>query len=66
MFPPMAMSADDELVLRPAMCPHHALIFASRPRSYRDLPVRIAEIGGQYRAERSGVLGASVVCAGCR
>jgi threonyl-tRNA synthetase len=57
MFPPMAMSADDELVLRPAMCPHHALIFASRPRSYRDLPVRIAEIGGQYRAERSGVLG---------
>ncbi len=57
MFPPMAMSADDELVLRPTMCPHHALIFASRPRSYRDLPVRIAEIGGQYRAERSGVLG---------
>jgi threonyl-tRNA synthetase len=57
MFPPMAMSADDELVLRPTMCPHHALIFDSRPRSYRDLPVRIAEIGGQYRAERSGVLG---------
>lgn len=57
MFPPMAMSADDELVLRPAMCPHHALMFASRPRSYRDLPVRLAEIGGQYRAERSGVLG---------
>src|SRR5215475_664606 len=57
MFPPMLMSADDELVLRPTMCPHHALIFASRPRSYRDLPVRIAEIGGQYRAERSGVLG---------
>ncbi|HKE63762.1 MAG TPA: threonine--tRNA ligase [Micromonosporaceae bacterium] len=57
MFPPMRMSADDELVLRPTMCPHHALIFGSRPRSYRDLPVRIAEIGGQYRAERSGVLG---------
>ncbi|HEY7176217.1 MAG TPA: threonine--tRNA ligase [Micromonosporaceae bacterium] len=55
--PPMAMSADDELELRPTMCPHHALIFASRPRSYRDLPVRIAEMGGQYRAERSGVLG---------
>jgi threonyl-tRNA synthetase len=57
MFPPMRLSADDEFELRPAMCPHHALIFASRPRSYRDLPVRIAEIGGQYRAERSGVLG---------
>jgi threonyl-tRNA synthetase len=57
MFPPMLMSADDELVMRPSMCPHHALIFASRPRSYRDLPVRIAELGGQYRAERSGVLG---------
>jgi len=39
------------------MCPHHALIFKARPRSYRDLPVRIAEIGGMYRAERSGVLG---------
>jgi len=39
------------------MCPHHASIFASRPRSYRALPVRIAELGGQYRAERSGVLG---------
>jgi threonyl-tRNA synthetase len=57
MFPPMPLSADDELELRPALCPHHALIFASRPRSYRDLPVRIAELGGQYRAERSGVLG---------
>jgi len=57
MFPPMRLSADDEFELRPAMCPHHALIFASRPRSYRDLPVRIAENGGQYRAERSGVLG---------
>jgi threonyl-tRNA synthetase len=57
MFPVMSLSTDDEFVLRPSMCPHHALIFASRPRSYRDLPVRIAELGPQYRAERSGVLG---------
>ena len=57
MFPPMALSEDDELILRPSLCPHHAVVFASRGRSYRELPVRIAEIGGQYRAERSGVLG---------
>jgi len=57
MFPPMRVSGDDELVLRPAMCPHHALAFRSRGRSYRELPLRIAELGGMYRAERSGVLG---------
>lgn len=56
MFPPMPMGGD-ELVLRPSMCPHHALIFKSRGRSYRDLPLRIAELGPMYRAERSGVLG---------
>ncbi|WFE26903.1 threonine--tRNA ligase [Solwaraspora sp. WMMD791] len=47
----------DALVLRPSLCPHHALIFKSRQRSYRDLPLRIAELGAMYRAERSGVLG---------
>jgi threonyl-tRNA synthetase len=57
MFPPMKMSDDDELMLRPAMCPHHALVYRSRGRSYRELPLRIAELGGQYRSERSGVLG---------
>jgi threonyl-tRNA synthetase len=57
MFPAMAMSADDDLVLRPSLCPHHALVYRSRGRSYRELPLRIAEIGGMYRAERSGVLG---------
>jgi len=56
MFPPMALG-EDELVLRPSLCPHHALVFGARQRSYRDLPLRIAELGGQYRAERSGVLG---------
>src|SRR3954452_15452234 len=54
MFPPMRL---DDLVLRPSLCPHHALIFKSRQRSYRDLPLRIAELGPMYRAERSGVLG---------
>lgn len=57
MFPPMRMSPDDEFMLRPALCPHHALIYRARGRSYRDLPLRIAELGGQYRPERSGVLG---------
>jgi threonyl-tRNA synthetase len=46
----------DPLVLRPANCPHHAQIYASEPRSYRDLPVRYSEIGSMFRAERSGVL----------
>lgn len=49
--------AGDALVLRPSLCPHHALIFKARQRSYRDLPLRIAELGAMYRAERSGVLG---------
>jgi threonyl-tRNA synthetase len=56
MFPPIH-DGGAELVLRPSLCPHHALIYRSRGRSYRDLPVRLAEIGGMYRAERSGVLG---------
>ncbi|GAA4968423.1 threonine--tRNA ligase [Actinoplanes utahensis] len=56
MFPAMRVGEDD-LVLRPSLCPHHALIFRSRGRSYRDLPLRIAELGPMYRAERSGVLG---------
>ncbi|WP_346539514.1 threonine--tRNA ligase [Micromonospora sp. DPT] len=57
MFPPLRLSADDEFVLRPALCPHHALVYRARARSYRELPLRIAELGGMYRAERSGVLG---------
>ena len=56
MFPPMGLG-DDSLVLRPSLCPHHALIFKARQHSYRELPVRFAELGGMYRAERSGVLG---------
>jgi threonyl-tRNA synthetase len=56
MFPGMP-EGDSELMLRPSLCPHHALVFASRGRSYRELPLRIAELGGMYRAERSGVVG---------
>ena len=56
MYPPMRIGAD-EVVLRPSLCPHHALIFRSRARSYRELPLRIAELGGMYRSELSGVLG---------
>lgn len=55
MFPAMVVGAD-EVVLRPSLCPHHAMVFAARGRSYRELPLRIAEIGGMYRQERSGVL----------
>jgi threonyl-tRNA synthetase len=61
MYPPMAVGSGEagaeQLVLRPSLCPHHALIYASRGRSYRELPLRLAELGGMYRAELSGVLG---------
>jgi len=61
MYPPMELgrteSGREQLVLRPSLCPHHALVYRSRGRSYRELPLRLAELGGQYRAELSGVLG---------
>jgi threonyl-tRNA synthetase len=55
MFPPMELE-HEELVLRPMNCPHHILIYKSKRRSYRELPLRIAELGTMYRYERSGVL----------
>ena len=55
MFPPMELETE-RMVLRPMNCPHHILIYESKPRSYRDLPVKIAELGTMYRYERSGVL----------
>ena len=55
MFPPMAVGGD-ELVLRPANCPHHALAYAARRHSYRELPIRFNELGSMFRAERSGVV----------
>ncbi|WP_316528897.1 threonine--tRNA ligase [Kitasatospora brasiliensis] len=56
MFPPMELGSE-EMVLRPSLCPHHALIYRSRSHSYRELPLRMAELGGMYRSELSGVLG---------
>ncbi|MGY0390810.1 threonine--tRNA ligase [Nocardioides sp. WG-D5] len=61
MFPPMAVGSgsageEDDLVLRPANCPHHALAYRARPHSYRELPVRLHELAPMFRAERSGVL----------
>ncbi|MFE3022044.1 threonine--tRNA ligase [Streptomyces sp. NPDC059256] len=56
MFPPMALGGE-QVILRPSLCPHHAVIYRSRPHSYRELPLRMAELGGMYRSELSGVLG---------
>ncbi|WP_432935512.1 threonine--tRNA ligase [Kribbella sp. CA-253562] len=56
MYPPMKVG-EEEVVLRPSLCPHHALIYRSRAHSYRELPIRYAELGGMYRSELSGVLG---------
>ena len=47
---------DEEYMLKPMNCPHHCEIFASKPRSYKDLPLRIAEFGTVYRYEKSGEL----------
>lgn len=55
MFPAMPVGGDD-LVLRPANCPHHAMIYASARRSYRELPIRLNEMAPMFRAERSGVV----------
>ena len=56
MFPPMQLE-HEQMVLRPMNCPHHILIYASKLHSYRELPIRLAELGTMYRWERSGVLG---------
>ncbi|MDD5041336.1 MAG: threonine--tRNA ligase [Candidatus Peribacteraceae bacterium] len=56
MFPPMELDGEEEYYLKPMNCPHHHEIFASRPRSYRDLPIRYAEYGHCYRYEDSGAL----------
>jgi threonyl-tRNA synthetase len=68
MYPPMTIgpAADGrgsrgedpaaQVVLRPSLCPHHAVMYRSRAHSYRELPLRMAELGGMYRAELSGVL----------
>ncbi len=56
MFPPMQLE-HEEMVLRPMNCPHHILVYQNKLHSYRELPVRIAELGTMYRYEKSGVVG---------
>jgi threonyl-tRNA synthetase len=56
MYPPMEMDEGDNYRVKPMNCPFHILIYRSRPRSYRELPVRLSELGGVYRYERSGVI----------
>jgi threonyl-tRNA synthetase len=56
MYPPMQFESKEELVLRPMNCPHHIAIYKHGLHSYRDLPVRLAELGTMYRYERSGAL----------
>lgn len=55
MYPPMDID-HESLVLRPMNCPHHMMIYKSEPRSYRDLPLKIAELGTMFRYEASGAL----------
>lgn len=56
-FQPILTPAKDEIfLLKPMNCPHHCEIFGHRPRSYRELPIRIAEFGTVYRYEQSGEL----------
>ena len=56
MYPPMTFEDGEELQLRPVNCPHHIVVYQTQLRSYRDLPLRIAEIGNNWRYERSGTL----------
>lgn len=52
-----SQETSDQLVLKPMNCPHHTRIYASKPRSYRDLPIRYLETTTVYRDEKSGELG---------
>ncbi len=52
-----SQETDDKMALKPMNCPHHAQIYASRPRSYRDLPIRYLETTTDYRDEKTGELG---------
>jgi threonyl-tRNA synthetase len=56
-FKPIVMADDEQYLLKPMNCPHHTLIYKARPRSYRELPLRLAEFGTVYRYEQSGELG---------
>lgn len=56
MFPPMDMGDGEMLVLRPMNCPHHMIMYKNEVHSYRELPLRIAELGMMHRYEKSGAL----------
>lgn len=57
MYPPMQLEGDEEeYYIRPMNCPHHHMLYAAHPKSYRDLPLRYAEYGTCYRYEDSGAL----------
>lgn len=56
MFPVMQLDEDEAMVLRPMNCPHHMMIYANKPHSYRELPIRIAELGTMHRYEASGAV----------
>ncbi|KLD61535.1 hypothetical protein WP50_01490 [Lactiplantibacillus plantarum] len=56
MFPPMDMGDGEQLELRPMNCPSHIQIYNHHIRSYRELPLRIAELGMMHRYEKSGAL----------
>ncbi|RBT43529.1 threonine-tRNA ligase [Enterococcus faecium] len=56
MFPPMDMGDGEMLVLRPMNCPHHMMVYKNTIHSYRELPIRIAELGMMHRYEKSGAL----------
>ena len=55
MFPPMEMEGEN-FALRPMNCPHHMMIYANQPHSYKELPIRLAEIAHDFRYEASGTL----------
>ncbi len=54
MFSPIQMEEGELYMLKPMNCPHHIMIYKARPRSYRELPLRLAEFGTVYRYEKSG------------
>jgi threonyl-tRNA synthetase len=56
MFPDMQIEENETFILRPMACPHHVAIYKSKPRSFRELPIRYAELVKQYRYEASGSL----------
>lgn len=55
MYPPMLID-EEELILRPMTCPHHFMLYKSQTRSYKELPLRFAELASQFRYEKSGEL----------